>query len=70
MPRGRKKVSLEEQMENINCAISDTEERLEELKEIKYDLEEKIRLKRLNELDELINASGKTYEDVKLLLAN
>lgn len=68
MARGKKSYSLEEQMDKIIAEIESTEESLKELKRMKKDLEEQIRMNRLSELDELISASGKSIEEVKAML--
>lgn len=68
MARGRKKLSLDEQLTKITTEIDNMENSLKELKKAKKDLEEQIKQARLEELDELISEKGLTFEDVKKLL--
>lgn len=69
MARGKKSLTLDEQLEKITEEIENTENSLKELKTIKKELEEQIKMNRLVELDELIAASGKTIDDVKEFLS-
>lgn len=68
MARGRKKLSLDEQLVKITTEIENMENSLKEMRLAKKNLEEQIRLSRLNELDELITEKGLSFEDVKTLL--
>lgn len=68
MARQRRNLSLEEQLVNVVSDIEATEKHLQELRESKKDIEEKIRVKNMEELDTLITQSGKSYEEVKALL--
>lgn len=68
MARGRKKLSLDEQLVKITTEIENMENSLKEMRLAKKNLEEQIRLARLNELDELIAEKGLSFEDVKTLL--
>ena len=68
MARARKILSLEEELTKVVTDISATEKYLQELYEAKKDIEEKIRVRNMEELDALIVQSGKTYEEVKALL--
>ena len=68
MPRGRKKLTLDEQLVKITEEIDDMEQSLKELKATKRDLEEQIRFNHLSELDDLINQSGMSIEDIKNIL--
>ena len=68
MARQKKVLSLDEQFEKVISDIETTEKHLQELKESKKDIEEKIRVKNMNELDALIVQSGKSYEEIKALL--
>lgn len=70
MPRGRKTLTLEEQLEKITNEIENMEKSLNELKKTKIELEEQVKMNRLSELDKLIIESGKTYEEIKELLMN
>ncbi len=68
MARGKKTLTLDEQLEKITSEIEGMEISLKELKKEKKELEEQIRINRLSELDEIISASGKSFEEVKELL--
>ena len=68
MARQRKLLSLEEQLEKVVSDIEATEKLLQELKDSKKDIEEKIRMKNMEELDALIVQSGKSYEEIKAIL--
>lgn len=68
MARQRRILSLEEQLTKVVTDISATEKSLRELNEAKKDIEEKIRVKNMEELDALIVQSGKSYEEIKAML--
>ena len=68
MARQRRILSLEEQLEKVVSDIEATEKLLQELKDSKKDIEEKIRMKNMEELDALIVQSGKSYEEIKAML--
>ena len=68
MARGRKSLSLDEQLEKITTEIENMENSLKEMKQAKKDLEEQIRQARLAELDEIISEKGLSFEEVKELL--
>ena len=68
MARGRKSLSLDEQLEKITTEIDNMESSLKEMKKAKKDLEEQIRQARLSELDELITEKGLSFEEVKKML--
>lgn len=68
MARGRKKLTLDEQLAKITTEIENMENSLKELKATKKELEEQIRMARLAELDELISASGKSFDEIKEML--
>lgn len=69
MARGRKPaLTLDEQLVKITEEIENMEVSLKELKKAKKDLEEQIKANRLSELDELIEESGLTYDEVKVLI--
>ena len=70
MARGRKKLSLDEQLEQIIIEIQNTENSLNEMKQKKKELEEKIKQQQLNELNDLIAAKGLTFDEVKRMLEN
>lgn len=68
MPRGRKSLTLDEQLVKITEEIDNMEESLKKLKATKKDLEEQIKLNRLSELDDLIRQNGMSIEDIKNIL--
>lgn len=68
MARQRKILSLDEQLEKVISDIEITEKHLKELRESKKDIEEKIRVRNMEELDALIVQSGKSYEEIKAML--
>jgi len=68
MARGKKSYTLVEQLERTTSEIEDLEIHLKELKRSKKELEEQIKLNRLSELDKLIAASGKSFEEIKEFL--
>ena len=69
MARGRKKaLTLNEQLEKIVSEIEETEERLEELKDKKGELEGQIKMNRIAELDDFISSRGLSIEEVKEML--
>ena len=68
MARGRKNLTLDEQLAKITTEIENMETSLKEMKQAKKDLEDQIRQTRLAELDELISEKGLSFEEVKELL--
>ena len=68
MARGRKSLSLDEQLAKITTEIENMETSLKEMKKAKKDLEDQIKQARLAELDELISEKGLSFEEVKELL--
>ena len=68
MARGRKSLSLDEQLEKITAEIENMENSLKEMKKAKKDLEDQIKQARLTELDEIISEKGLSFEEVKELL--
>ena len=70
MARGRKSLSLDEQLEKITTEIDNMENSLKEMKQTKKELEEQIRQAQLSELNDLINERGLTFEEVKKMLSN
>ena len=69
MARGRKSLTLDEQLEKITTEIENMESSLKEMKQAKKDLEEQIKQARLAELDEIISEKGLSFEEVKELLS-
>ena len=70
MARGRKTLSLDEQLEKITTEIENMENSLKEMKQTKKELEAQIRQAKLSELNDLINERGLTFEEVKKMLSN
>ena len=68
MARGRKNLTLDEQLAKITTEIENMEISLKEMKQAKKELEDQIRQTRLAELDELISEKGLSFEEVKELL--
>lgn len=68
MARGRKALSLDEQLAKITTEIENMESSLKEMKKAKKDLEDQIKQARLAELDELISEKGLSFEEVKKML--
>lgn len=68
MARGRKALSLDEQLAKITTEIENMEFSLKEMKKAKKDLEDQIKQARLAELDELISEKGLSFEEVKKML--
>ena len=69
MARGRKSLSLDEQLAKITTEIDNMESSLKEMKKAKKDLEDQIKQARLAELDELISEKGLSFEEVKKMLS-
>ena len=69
MARGRKSLTLDEQLAKITTEIENMESSLKELKQAKKDLEEQIKQARLAELDEIISEKGLSFEEVKKMLS-
>lgn len=67
----KKKVTLtpEEQLNQIIADIDQTKETLKSLEKSKKELEEKVKMDRLAALDDIIQKSGKSYDEVKALLS-
>ena len=68
MARGRKALSLDEQLEKITTEIENMESSLKEMKKAKKELEDQIKQARLSELDDIISEKGLSFEEVKELL--
>ena len=68
MARGRKSLSLDEQLVKITTEIDKMESSLKEMKQAKKDLEDKIKQARLAELDDIISEKGLSFEEVKKML--
>lgn len=68
MARGRKSLSLDEQLAKITTEIDNMENSLKEMKQAKKDLEDQIKQARLSELDDIISKKGLSFEEVKKML--
>lgn len=68
MARGRKSLSLDEQLAKITTEIENMESSLKEMKKAKKDLEDQIKQARLAELDDIISEKGLSFEEVKKML--
>lgn len=68
MARGKKNLTLEDQLLQLTSEIESMESSINEKKKLKKELEEQVKMNRLSELDELITISGKSFEEVKELL--
>ena len=70
MARGKRKLSLEEQLAKITTEIENMENSLKEMRQAKKELEEQIKMARLSEIDELMTENNLSFEDLKALLTN
>lgn len=68
MARGKRKLSLEEQLAKITTEIDNMENSLKEMRQAKKDLEDQIKINRLSEIDELMVENNLTFDDLKALL--
>ena len=68
MARGKKKLTLDEQLAKVTTEIEATETTLTELKATKKELESQIHQQRLSELDELIQEKGLSFDKLKEML--
>ena len=68
MARGRKSLTLDEQLAKITTEIENMESSLKEMKQAKKDLVGQIKQARLAELDEIISEKGLSFEEVKKML--
>ena len=69
MARGKRNLTLDEQYNQILVDIENYKLLLDKANTTKKELESQMRMKRLEELDELISKSGKSFEEAKALLA-
>ena len=69
MARGRKSLSLDEQLAKITTEIENMESSLKEMKKAKKDLEDQIKQARLAELDDIISEKGLSFDEVKKMLS-
>lgn len=60
----KKAVTLEEQLKKVVADIETTKAHLKKLKKAKKELEEKINMKQLQDLQQRISSKGKSIEEV------
>jgi hypothetical protein len=68
MARGRKNYTLEEKLEKITNDITAYKASIKELEEQKKQIEKEIKAQKIEQISELIEASGKSIDEVKELL--
>ena len=68
MARGKKNLTLDEQLAKTISEIENTEILLKELKDTKKELEERIHQEKLCELDKMIQESGLSFDEIKEIL--
>lgn len=68
MARGKKNLTLDEQLAKTLSEIENTEILLKELKDTKKELEERIHQEKLCELDKMIQESGLSFDEIKEIL--
>lgn len=68
MARGKKNLTLEEQLAKTTTEIENMENSLKEMKKAKKDLEEQMHQARLSELDEIIQEKGLSFDEIKEML--
>lgn len=68
MARGKKNLTLEEQLVKITTEIENMENSLKEMKKAKKELEEQMHQARLSELDEIIKEKGLSFDELKEML--
>ena len=68
MARGKKNLTLEEELAKITEQIDVMESALQKLKIHKAELEEKVKQAQLAELYDMIMQSGKSFEEIKEII--
>lgn len=68
MARGKKNLTLDEELAKITEEIDVMESALQKLKIHKAELEEKVKQAQLAELYDMIMQSGKNFEEIKTLI--
>ena len=68
MARGKKNLTLEEELSKITEQIDVMESALQKLKIHKAELEERVKQAQLAELYDMIMQSGKSFEEIKELI--
>lgn len=64
MPRGRKKLSLDEKIQETKQSIEEMEDRVQELYVQLEELEERKRLEKLEQLSEALSGAGVSVDEV------
>lgn len=68
MPRGKKNLTLDEQLEKLNTEIEELENVLSKLKDKKEELETQIKQNKFLELDKIMVEKGITFDKLKQIL--
>lgn len=68
MARGRKSYTLDEQLNKVTNEIEIMENELKKMKQLRVELEQRIRQNKLAELDQLMSSKGLSFEDLKEML--
>lgn len=68
MARGKKNLTLDEQLAKLNIEIVTTETKLSEMREIKKQLEEQIKFARLSEIDKIMLDKNISFEQLQEIL--
>jgi septal ring factor EnvC (AmiA/AmiB activator) len=68
MPRGKKKMTLEEQLEQVKADIETTKAKLSELEQKEKDLNKMIEEEELRNLRGIIKEYGLSFEDIRTLI--
>lgn len=69
MARGKKNLTLEEELAKITEQIDVMESALQKLKTHKAELEEKVKQAQLAELYDMIMQSGKSFEEIREIIS-
>lgn len=69
MRKAKKQETLQEQFERISIELEQAKEKVRILRKEKKELEEKIRIKELEDFDQLRREKGKTMEEVRAFLS-
>lgn len=68
MARGRKSYTLDEQLNKVTNEIENMEIELKKMKQLRAELEQRIRQNKLAELDQLMSSKGLSFEELKEML--
>lgn len=69
MRKAKKQETLQEQFERISIELEQAKEKVRILRKEKKELEEKIRIKELEDFDQLRREKGKTMKEVRAFLS-